>query len=137
MSVLYEDEYLSLRHHPELRYVLLLRSEQQFGSVHRVASSMRACAKALRDIKVARLGLLLDWRLAPLSTDAVMLKHVVQQIDTFAKDFARRALLMATPVGVMQSERIARTIDHAKPTLFDDEAAALAFVSQSASSKKG
>lgn len=98
---------------------------------------MRECAKALSDIDVSRLGLLLDWRLAPLTTDPVMLKHVVQQNDVFAKDFARRALLMATPVGLMQSERIARTIDHAKPVLFNDEATAIAYVTRADAPKKG
>jgi hypothetical protein len=130
MFVLHDDPYLSLRRHTDLKYVLLVRSDRQFGSVHRVATSLRECAKALGDIKVARLGLLLDWRLAPLTTDPVLLKHVVQQTDVFAKGFARRALLIATPVGVMQSERVARTIDHAKPVLFTDEAAAIAYVTK-------
>jgi len=130
MLVLHEDVYLSMRRHLDLKYVLLVRSAKQFGSVHRVASSMRACAQSLGDLDISRLGLLLDWRLAPLITDPVMLKHVVSHTDFFAKDFARRALLMATPIGIMQSERIARTIDHAKPALFNDEAAAIAYVSK-------
>jgi hypothetical protein len=88
---------------------------------------MRACAQTLGGIDVTRLGILMDWRLAPLSTDPVLLKHVVQQIDLFAASFARRALLLATAVGVMQSKRLARTINHANPVLFDDEAEAIAY----------
>jgi hypothetical protein len=130
MFVLHQDPYLSLRHHPQLKYVLLVRSDLQFKSVHRVASSLRECAKVLGDMEVSQMGLLLDWRLAPLTTDPVLLKHVVQHTDAFARDFARRALLIATPVGLMQSKRIARAIDHAKPTLFSDEADAIAYVSR-------
>jgi len=130
MFVLHQDAYLSLGRHPDLTYVLLVRSGEQFGSVHRVASSLRLCAKALGEIPVSRMGLLLDWRLAPLTTDPVLLKHVVQQTDVFARDFARRALIVATPVGLMQSKRLARAIDHAKPVLFNDEAAAIAYVSK-------
>ncbi|MET0594899.1 MAG: hypothetical protein ABW133_19525 [Polyangiaceae bacterium] len=125
--LLYSDPYISLHHYPQQTHVRLVRSEKQFESVSRVASSLRDGSKKLEGIDVARLGLLMDWRLAPLSTDPVMLKHVVQHIDRFAARFARRALLLATQVGVMQSERIARTINHAKPVLFDDEAEALAY----------
>jgi hypothetical protein len=129
MLLLYRDAYLSLRHHREQAHVRATRTALQFGSVHRVASSLRACAKALGDLPVSRLGLLLDWRLAPLTTDPVLLKHVVQQTDIFAAAFARRALLIATPVGLLQSERLGRTIDHARPVLFTDEAEAVAYAS--------
>ena len=87
---------------------------------------MRECTKALRDIDVSQLGLLLDWRQAPLTTDPVLLKHVVQQTDTFAAAFARRALLVATPIGVIQSERLGRTIHQARSIVFTDEAEAVA-----------
>jgi hypothetical protein len=130
MFVLHQDPSLSMQRHPDASYVLVVRSAKQFGSVHRVATSLRACAKAIGDLDTSRMGLLLDWRLAPLTTDPVLLKHVVQHTDTFAKAFARRALLVATPVGLMQSERIGRTIDHAKPVLFTDEADAIAYVSK-------
>ena len=125
--LLYSDPYVSLHHHPQQMHVRLVRSEKQFASVSRVANSMRDCSKKLAGIDVSRIGLLMDWRLAPLSTDPVMLKHVVQHIDQFAAGFARRALLLATQVGVMLSERIARTFNHAKPVLFDDEAEATAY----------
>ena len=127
MVFLYRDAYLSLRHHCDEARARVTRSERQFGSVHRVASSLRECSKALRDLDVSRLGLLLDWRLAPLTTDPVLLKHVVQHTDTFAAAFARRALLVATPIGLLQSERLGRTIHHAKPVLFTDEAEAMAY----------
>jgi hypothetical protein len=127
MLFLYRDAYLSLRHHRDAAHVRVTRSELQFGSVNRVASSLRECSKALRDLDVSRLGLLLDWRLAPLTTNPVLLKHVVQQTDTFAAAFARRALLVATPIGLLQSERLGRTIHHAKPVLFTDEAEAVAY----------
>ena len=97
--LLYSDPYISLHHHPLLAHVRLVRSELQYGSVSRVASSMRDCAKTLAGIDASRLGILLDWRVAPLSTDPVLLKHVVQQIDRFAATFARRALLLSTRWG--------------------------------------
>ena len=125
---LHSDAYLSLQFYPELSHARLIRTAQQFGSVHKVAGSLRACATALKDREVSTMGLLLDWRLAPLTTDPVLLKNVVQRIDVFAAAFARRALLVATPVGLLQSERLARTISHAKPVLFSDEAAAVAYV---------
>ena len=127
MVLLYSDAYLSLQHHPEASHVRLIRSGKPFASVSRVSASMRACAKALDEIDVSELGILLDWRLSPLTTDPVLLKHVVHQSDAFAAAFLRRALLLATPVGVMQSQRIARTIDHAKPVLFDEESEAIAY----------
>jgi hypothetical protein len=126
--LLHNDAYLALHYYRELAHVRVVRTDEQFGSIHRVASSLRACAKALAAIDVSRLGLLLDWRRAPLTTDPTLLKHVVQQTDVFAVAFARRALLVATPVGLMQSKRLARSIDHAKPVLFSDEAAAIAYV---------
>jgi hypothetical protein len=128
MILLYSDAYLSLQHHPEAAHVRLVRSDEHFGSVSRVSVSMRACAKALEKVEVSELGILLDWRLSPLTTDPVLLKHVVHQSDLFAAAFPRRALLLATPVGLMQSQRIGRTINHAKPVLFSDESEALAYV---------
>ena len=128
MFVLHSDEYLQLHHYPDLGYVRLVRTGEPFGSISRVGASLRECANALSHLNVTRLGLLLDWRLAPLSTDPILLKHVVQQSDVFAAMFPRRALLMATPIGIMQSERLARSIHHANPVLFNDEAAAIAHV---------
>jgi hypothetical protein len=130
MFVLHSDEYLELRHFPDLGYVRLVRTDQAFGSISRVAGSLRECGNALSHLNIAKLGILLDWRLAPISTDPILLKHVVQQTDVFVAMFRRRALLMATPVGIMQSERLARSINHARPVLFNDEAAAVAYVTE-------
>jgi hypothetical protein len=41
--------------------------------------------------------------------------------------FARRALLVVTPVGQMQLGRMIRTHSGTKPVLFDEEAAAIEY----------
>jgi hypothetical protein len=67
-------------------------------------------------------------RLAQLSADAQLHQLVVDGVDAFAKRFARRALLVMSTLGKLQVERIVRHQSHTTPVIFDQEAAAVEYV---------
>lgn len=128
MSSLYRGPHFTLDYQRASRYVRLVRSAEPLASAQEAAAALKLCGRALRGIDLVHLGILLDWRLAPLSTDPALHSAVVTNTDAFAAHFARKALLLATPVGQMQVGRISRVMSTVKPVVFNDEAAAIDYV---------
>ncbi len=108
--------------------MLIVRSEATFDSVAQVASTLDACRAALRDVDCAHQGILFDWRRSPISTDPNLHKALAERMDALGERFARRAILLATSVGTMQAARVGRTMGNQKMLVFDDEAAAIEYV---------
>jgi hypothetical protein len=108
--------------------VRLVRSAAPFASVAAAKAEMEACDQALaKSGPTAELGILLDWRLPPLSRDAELIAVLVQGTDRICSRFTRSAMLVSTQVGKMQSIRLNR-MQSTPPTPFDDEAKALMYV---------
>jgi hypothetical protein len=71
--------------------------------------------------------LLLDTRLAPLLADDELERQMVPSTEVLLSGFERRAVLVSTAVGRLQASRVSRLRGDPAP-IFDDEAAALAFL---------
>lgn len=128
MPTLLRARYFVMESNPASGYVRLARTALAFSTPNDAAGALKQCDEKLRGIEVERLGILLDWRLAPLSTDAQLHRAIVEHTDRFALRFLRRALLVVTPVGQMQLGRVIRTHSGTQPVLFDDEAAAIEYL---------
>lgn len=128
MGTLHRNPHFAVIHHVASRYVELARTATPFDSRDDARRSLEQCGAALAAIDVAELGILLDWRLAPLSTDPELHKIIVDTTDLFARRFRRRALLVQTPVGTMQGERIVRVESGTNPAVYNHKEAAVAYV---------
>jgi hypothetical protein len=105
--------------------VRIARTSAKFSSIEQAATCLKACDVAFSELNISKLSLLLDWRLAPLSTDPHLHRFLVRSTDVFAARFARS---VATPLGKLQSVRVGRAHSTAAPVVFDDEARALEYL---------
>ena len=115
-------------HHVASGYVAVVRTTAAFTGYDDAVQALAQCDRALRSLDTDRLGILLDWRLAPLSTDSRLHAIIVSGADAFIGRFARRALLVSSPVGAMQGGRIVRVQSDTNPVIFSVEAEAVEYV---------
>jgi hypothetical protein len=128
MPTLHRGTHLSVQHHHASGYVVVTRSEASFESVAEVSAALDACRASLVGVDAAHHGILFDWRRSPISTDPLLHKTLAARMDALGERFARRAILLATSVGTMQAARVGRTMGNQKMLVFDDEAAAIEYV---------
>lgn len=128
MPTLHRGNHLLVQHHHASGYVVVVRSDAAFESIADVNDALDACSTALAGVDVGRHGLLFDWRRSPISTDPNLHKALAERMDALGERFARRAILLATRVGTMQAARVGRTMGNQKMLVFDDEAAAIEYV---------
>jgi hypothetical protein len=132
MITTHRGTHLSVQHFRASAYLRVIRSEAPFKSVVEVGAAIGACRPALKGVAGAHYGILFDWRLGPISTDPNLLKALAEQIDALAEPFARKAILLSTPVGAMQASRVGRTLGNKEMAVFfDDEVAAVDHVTRS------
>ena len=125
---MHRGTHFTVEHHSASGYVRLVRTAEPFTVSQFVAEALEHCAKALADLDVSQLGILLDWRLGPFSADPRMHAVIVQHTDKIASRFRRRAILVSTPVGQMQMGRILRTTSTTAPIQFNDEQEAIDYL---------
>lgn len=128
MFTLHRSAHFTIQHFQASGYVRLVRSARPFASLDEASEALNACAVALQDLDVSELGILLDWRLGPFSIDARLHQLVIETTDAFAIRFVRRAVLTVSPVGKLQLDRVVRAHSSIPPVVFNDEAAAIDFV---------
>ena len=135
MGTLYRGPHFVLQLFQASGYVRLVRTSEPFASVAKAIEGLRDCHKSLEGLRLSELGILLDWRAGPMSTDAKLHQSVVTHTDAFASEFRRKAVLVSTPVGGMQIQRVSRVHSDAPPTLFNDEQEAIAYVTDAPSAR--
>jgi hypothetical protein len=128
MFTLHRSKHFTIEFWQASRYVRLVRSAVPFSSPDEADEALKECELAIRDIDPSNLGILLDWRLGPLSSDPKLHQFVIENTDAFASRFVRRAVLVVTPVGMLQLDRVIRNLSSTKPVLFNDESAAVNYV---------
>ena len=128
MSTLAKGTHLNVQYFRASGYVRIARTSAKFSSIEQAATCLKACDVAFSELNISKLSLLLDWRLAPLSTDPHLHRFLVRSTDVFAARFARSAVLVATPLGKLQSVRVGRAHSTAAPVVFHDEARALEYL---------
>jgi len=128
MPTLYRGTHLVIQHHHASGYVRVVRSEAPFESIAEVFAALDACRATLAQLDVAHHGILFDWRKSPISTDPSLHRALAERMDALAELFARRAILLATPVGAMQASRVGRAMGNQKMLVFNDEGEAVKYV---------
>jgi hypothetical protein len=128
MPTIHRGNHLSIQHHHASGYVRVVRSDAAFTSAAEVVAVFDACRAALAGVHAGQHGILFDWRKSPISHDPSIHKALVEQVDAAGEGFARRAILLATPVGTMQASRVGRAMGNQKMLVFNDEHAAVEYV---------
>lgn len=128
MPTLHRNAHFAVVHHVASGYVALVRTAAAFDDHEAVVRSLQECERALRPVRAEENGILLDWRLGPLSTDPRLHELLVRGTDVFIQRFARKALLVLTPIGAMQGGRIVRVQSSTNPVIFNDETKAMEYL---------
>lgn len=95
-------------------------------SVESARDGFVAMGQRLAELKVAVRTLVLDTRAAPGRNDSDFEGTVVPLALRFSERFERTAILVATPVGRLQAQRLGRELGWAA-VVFADEAEAIAW----------
>ena len=108
-------------------YFRARRTNAPSGTPEELQRTGEAMIKAVGSVDRSHLGLLVDAREGPLRNDAEFEAYVRPWQAKMISGFARVAVLVKTPVGKLQTERLASGFGGLK--VFTDEAAAIAYVS--------
>lgn len=122
MSVLRTSPFASVELLDKVGVVKVSRTSTPFGDAAAARHEVSAWTLAIAPLDTRALGLLLDWRLTPMTSDPDVLRAIVEGGDALARTFAKHALLFAASLSAPQAERVVRagsTID-----MFTDEAVA-------------
>ncbi|HET7545401.1 MAG TPA: hypothetical protein VFK05_36290 [Polyangiaceae bacterium] len=130
MPTIHRSKHLVIQHFQASGYVLVVRAPALFESAAEIIAAFGECSAALAVVDAAQCGILFDWRKSPISTDPVLHKALAENMDALAEPFARRAILLATPVGTMQAARVGRSMGNQKMLVFNHEGAAVEFVTR-------
>jgi len=130
MPTLHRSNHLLVQHYLASGYVLVVRSPAAFELPGQVTAAFDECRAAVAGVDAAQHGILYDWRKSPISTDPTLHKALAESMDGLADPFARRAILLATPVGTMQASRVGRAMGNQKMLVFNHEGAAVEFVTR-------
>jgi hypothetical protein len=108
MSFLRRSLYVTIELIEASRVVRFIRSAAPFGDARSAQAELDTWLPALAGITPRELGVLLDFRLTPMTSDPDILRAVVAQVDAVGFRFPRRAILLARQLHGPQSERVTR-----------------------------
>ena len=128
MRTLHADPFVTATLDEHAGIVRYTRSHESYPSI----DALRDCNQKLRSAFAAlpsgTLSLLLDVRNAPPRNDTAFEAEVLDALRTLAEQFPKRATLVRTAVGKLQTQRLARERQDGVH-VFSDEAQALAYLS--------
>lgn len=127
MRTLYESKHARLEIDDARGIVRYTRSSEPFESLAEVEAMFRDLARANARVDRTNLVLLSDVRAAPGRNDEAFENAFFAHREALFAGFRRRAVLVRTVVGKLQMQRLNRT-SAMETQAFDDEAAALAFL---------
>jgi hypothetical protein len=134
--LLYESRYGRLELDESRQLVRYTRSATPFDSIDDAVSTFRALIAASRDLGRSGYALLSDVRLAAGRNDPEFERAVQSlRVELFSA-YQRRATLVRTMVGKLQIQRLNHEA-HTTVEVFDDEAAALGYLSSPRSAATG
>jgi hypothetical protein len=126
MPILLRSAYVLIEHRVASRLLYVTRSSQEFPDAEAAREEVAQWRKVL-SAQSTEVGLLLDWRSAPLTTDGRILREVVRGTDEIGRCFTRQAVLLKSVLGDLQARRL-RRLHEAGPELFTDEQKAYEYV---------
>ncbi len=119
--ILFDNPYITVRHDEARDTVWVERSSETAGDVAVAAEVLEGIEKALLRIVASKSTLVFDARRAQGRNDETFEKTVMPKWFELSRRFRRRATLVRTPVGVLQSQRLNREA-HMDVVTFTDEA---------------
>ena len=128
-QTLYDDAHVSVTLDDVSSVVRYKRSRQPYPSLEVMRAVHAKVRSAFESLPSGKLALLLDVRDAPPRNDEGFEAEVQNALRALAERFPRRATLVRTAVGRLQTQRIAREGDRSVET-FSDEAQALAYLTR-------
>lgn len=124
MPTLLRDSHFVLERYPAPAFIRLARTAEPLRSQAQATSSLQACRRALGELDVAAIGLLIDWRLCPSALEAEALQRAAARAcEAFATQFGRTAVLLLTAASPEAS-----IWSNDRGRVFHDEEAAIAYV---------
>ncbi len=126
MTILYEDEWVTVTFDPMSSLVRYTRSGHPYTDLAQLNRSFANVAAASIP-RGPSIKLLIDVRLAPARNDAPFESTTNAALEGFLKLFGTHATLVRTAVGKLQTARLARERG-VEARAFDDEAKALAYL---------
>ncbi len=123
---LFADAYVTLTLDAARGLVRYARSATPYPSLEDVRRVHEAVLGVLSSVPPDARKVLLDLRAAPPRNDPAFEAEVTRALQKMMPRFARRAVLVKSAAGRLQTQRLARERGDAAPAIFDDEADALA-----------
>lgn len=123
---LHDNDYFRVLADDTARLVRLVRSVTPFASIEDIEQTFAAVDRAITSIP-PDWALLIDSRDGPMRNDPVFEDILARARGRIIGRFARVAVLVRSAIGKLQVGRYSRD-DRRPPTVFDDEAEALAFL---------
>jgi hypothetical protein len=109
------------------KFFRVRRTAEPFGSPDELKVAFDRMERALHALDLTRYALLLDIREGPMRNDPQFERTVRPYQEAIMQRFGRVAILVKTPAGKLQANRIVQSIG-AGTRVFDDERAAIAFL---------
>jgi len=125
-TILYEDAWAAVSLDPATGLVRYTRTALPYGDLADMERSFAGVESVAARVTPA-MKLLVDLRLAPPRNDRAFEGRSLGVLQAFARRFGGMATLVRTAVGKLQTARLAKERG-AEANVFDDEAAALAFL---------
>ena len=128
MRTVHEGDAFSVKRDDLLQIVVVCRRAGR-REVDELGPAFLAFTTALRDVNRGDWGLHGDMRDAPMRNDEVYERTMGHELARLMTGFRRRAVLVKTAIGALQSNRAARAVwgedPDTAPTIFRDEEEAL------------
>jgi hypothetical protein len=128
MNELFRNEYLIVTREQNGAFVRMRRTKEPI-TLNAIALLQNAFQQLFTPEEFSALRLLVDSRDAPLLRDPIVEKHMGALMANLNHSTYRRAILIKTAVGRLQSTRISRELGTNNPA-FDDEAEAIQYLLQ-------
>ncbi len=126
--LLLRTRHFTLEHDILRRFLRLTRTTTAFASAEDVKSAYGAVLEKIEALDRANYVILTDMRQGPKTTPGSDVeKAMAPQAMLLAEGWQRAALLMATPVGMLQATRVQKTVQFSV-SVFNDEEAALEYL---------
>ena len=127
MVILFDNPYITVRHDEAKATVWVERSSVTSSDTATAAEVLAGIEKALVQVVASKSTLVFDARKALGRNDETFEKTVMPKWFELTRRFRRRATLVKTPAGVLQSQRLNREA-HIDVATFTDESELLAWL---------
>jgi hypothetical protein len=127
---LYEDAHVSVTA-DDAGLVRYVRSQEPYTSLDRLREVHEKLKDAMSALPGGKLALLVDVREAKARNDDPFEAEVMRALQAIMGRFTVYAVLVKSAVGRLQAQRLAKGRGNSGPSVFSDEAEAIAYLRES------